>query len=467
MAASRRNVVLTIKEKYLALKELEEKGITKTSIAEKYGVPPSTLTYWVKNKEDIISSYESGKYGAKRQKISSGKHDQIDKAVYKWFMNARERNVPISGHILSEKALEFAKQLNVTDFKASEGWLDRWKNRNNVVHRAISGEEKSCTPEMTASWEQTHLPTILSRYELKDIYNADEFGLFYQQLPTSTFHLKGQRCAGGKFSKIRLTGLAAGNAIGEKLPMLVIGKSKIPRCFKGVKSFPCQYKAQKKSWMDSEIFTDYVRKLDAMFHKEGRKIVLIIDNCPAHPEMENLKAIELVLPANTTSKTQPMDQGVIRALKVFYHSNVVKRQLKYIDAGKEVPVINILEAMRVLVKSSEAVSMNTVINCFKKVGISKETHTASINDEDDPFKLLAENINELKKRGLADDRFDADEFIDIDLEISTNNTTILTDEEIVESIVNDTDGESVEEEDENDEEIEENDVPPQNQHFWR
>ena len=124
MAASRKKVVLTIKEKYLALKELEEKGITKTSIAEKYGVPPSTLTYWVKNKEDIISSYESGKYGAKRQKLSSGKHDQIDKAVYKWFMNARERNVPISGHILREKALEFAKQFNVTDFKASEGWLD-------------------------------------------------------------------------------------------------------------------------------------------------------------------------------------------------------------------------------------------------------------------------------------------------------------------------------------------------------
>lgn len=123
---------MTIKEKYLALKELEEKGITKTSIAEKYGVLPSTLTYWVKNKEDIISSYESGKYGAKRQKLSSGKHDQIDKAMYKWFMNARERNVPISGHILREKALEFAKQFNVTDFKASEGWLDRWKNRNNV-----------------------------------------------------------------------------------------------------------------------------------------------------------------------------------------------------------------------------------------------------------------------------------------------------------------------------------------------
>ena len=465
MATSRKKVVLTIKEKYQALKELEEKGTTKTRIAEKYGVPPNTLTYWIKNKNAIISKYESGQYGAKRQKLCTGRHNDIDKAVYKWFMNARERNVPISGLTIREKALEFAKQLNITDFKASEGWLDRWKNRNNIVHRAISGEEKSCTPEMTASWEQTHLPTILSRYELKDIFNADEFGLFYQQLPTSTLHLKGERCAGGKFSKVRLTGLAAGNAIGEKLPMLVIGKSKSPRCFKGVKSLPCQYKAQQKSWMDSEIFTEYVRKLDALFLNQGRKIFLIIDNCPAHPEVENLEAIELVfLPPNTTSKTQPMDQGVIRSLKAFYRSNVVKRQIKHIDAGREVPKINILEAMRILVKSWEAVSANTVVNCFKKAGISKETQTASINDEDDPFKSLAESIGVLKNRGLVDETFDVDDFVDIDFEISTSKTTVLTDEEIIESIRDD-DKCAVEEEVENDEEIEVNDVPPQKPKF--
>ena len=127
-------------------------------------------------------------------------------------MNARERNVPIGGYIIREKALDFAKELNITDFKASDGWLDQWKNRHNVVSRAISGEERSCTEEMTASWAQTHLPTILSRYDLRDIYNADEFGLFYQQFPTKSFYLKGERCAGGKFSKVRLTGLAAGNA---------------------------------------------------------------------------------------------------------------------------------------------------------------------------------------------------------------------------------------------------------------
>ena len=75
-------------------------------------------------------------------------------------MNARERNVNILRrktnwwkHI-KEKALDFAKELNITDFKASEGWLDRWKNRHNVAFRTVSGEERSSTEEMKASWER-------------------------------------------------------------------------------------------------------------------------------------------------------------------------------------------------------------------------------------------------------------------------------------------------------------------------
>ena len=69
---SRKKAALTIKEKYLALKELEKEGTTKKSIAKRYGVPPNTLSYWVENKSDIFAKYESGQYGAKRQKLSSG-----------------------------------------------------------------------------------------------------------------------------------------------------------------------------------------------------------------------------------------------------------------------------------------------------------------------------------------------------------------------------------------------------------
>ena len=77
MASTRKKAVLIIKEKYLALKDLE-KGLTKKNVAEKFSVPQNTLTYWIKHREDIIIKHESGQLGAKRRKLRVGKHDSID-----------------------------------------------------------------------------------------------------------------------------------------------------------------------------------------------------------------------------------------------------------------------------------------------------------------------------------------------------------------------------------------------------
>ena len=172
---------------------------------------------------------------------------------------------------------------------------------------------------MTAPWNETTLPTLLSNYKLEDIFNADEFGLFYQCLPSKTYHLSGEKCSGGKSSKVRRIGIAAASATGEKLEMFVIDKSKKPRCFKNVKQLPCRYRAQKKSWMTGVLFEEWVRKLDSSFRAESRKVAFLIDNCPAHPEIKNLTNINLIfLPPNTTSVLQPMDQGVTRSLKAHY-----------------------------------------------------------------------------------------------------------------------------------------------------
>ena len=76
--------------------------------------------------------------------------------------------------------------------------------RYGVSFKNISGESKSVTEEMTTPWTETMLPTILSRCSLENIFNADEFVLFYQFLPNKTLHLKGEKCSGGKHSKIWL-----------------------------------------------------------------------------------------------------------------------------------------------------------------------------------------------------------------------------------------------------------------------
>ena len=68
--------------------------------------------------------------------------------------------------------------MDFKDFKASKGWLDWWNNRHNVVFGTASDKNRLCTVKMTEIWEQTHLPMILSRYELRDIYKIDKFFYF-------------------------------------------------------------------------------------------------------------------------------------------------------------------------------------------------------------------------------------------------------------------------------------------------
>ena len=110
--------------------------------------------------------------------------------------------------------------------------------KNNVSFKTVSRESKAVTPEMIAGWNETILPTLLSNYDLENIYKANEFGLFYQCLPHKLCPLKTEQCSGGKHSNIRITALAAANAVGNKLPMFVIGKAKNPRILKALRNFP-------------------------------------------------------------------------------------------------------------------------------------------------------------------------------------------------------------------------------------
>ena len=156
------------------------------------------------------------------------------------------------------------------------------------------------------------------------------------------------------------------------------------------------YRHQKKSWADGILFEEWVRELDRKFLSEGRNVALVIDNCPAHPHIENLKAIKLFfLPPNTTSITQPMDLGVIRSIKAKYGTNVVRKIIRSLEKNKTLPKILLLHGMQMLVSAWNALTTETIVNCFLKAGISAENQDAAIA-EDDHFKDLQDEIDALR-----------------------------------------------------------------------
>ena len=122
----------------------------------------------------------------------------------------------------------------------------------------------------------------------------------------------------------------------DKLALLVIGKSAKPRCFKGIQSPPVKYVANKKAWMVSGLFENFVRDFDKTMTMQNRKVALIIDNCLAHPRIGNLNSVKMVfLPPNTTSQIQPLDGGIIRAFKCHYRRLMLQHLICSLETSTE------------------------------------------------------------------------------------------------------------------------------------
>ena len=84
---------------------------------------------------------------------------------------------------------------------------------------------------LVQSWIE-RLQELTSGYELRNIWNMDELGLFFKALAEKGLLEKSRRCKGGKKSKQLLTAdffvAADGSKISEPV---VIWKSESPKCF--------------------------------------------------------------------------------------------------------------------------------------------------------------------------------------------------------------------------------------------
>ncbi|GBM23163.1 hypothetical protein AVEN_147080-1 [Araneus ventricosus] len=60
------------------------------------------------------------------------KYVDINEAVLEWFKTVRAKKIPVSGPMIQHKAKELADALGIENFSASDGWLERFRIRNNI-----------------------------------------------------------------------------------------------------------------------------------------------------------------------------------------------------------------------------------------------------------------------------------------------------------------------------------------------
>ena len=97
----------------------------------------NTISTWIPDKRKIFEAYQSGQVNANRKNLKRSDNKDLDEAVSTWFKNARSNKISFNGIIIKEKALSLGKSLKLTDFRASDRWLDEWKQRDNVIFKAV------------------------------------------------------------------------------------------------------------------------------------------------------------------------------------------------------------------------------------------------------------------------------------------------------------------------------------------
>ena len=175
---------LSLEKKVEVLKYVKDNpGVGSRKVADVFICGKTQILCILKNKDKIMRDYETNGPRDRKRHFTD-----VNKTVYKWYCLARQRNIPVSGPMLQEEALQIA------------GWLESFKKGNNIKQMSISGECSDVPEETVSGWHE-RLKTLMEGYKAENIWNTDETGCFYRALPQKSLADKSKECRGGKKRK--------------------------------------------------------------------------------------------------------------------------------------------------------------------------------------------------------------------------------------------------------------------------
>ncbi|UYV80132.1 hypothetical protein LAZ67_18001789 [Cordylochernes scorpioides] len=179
--------ILKLGEKLDVLSDIK-KGLSYTTIMQKYKISKTTV-YDIKKSELKLTKFvdSTEKDVKKFSQVKNPLYENVDKAVNIWYESQRLSGVPIRGIELQTAASHFASKLNNPTFKASGGWLSRYRARHNLKNKKVVGEALSADEDAANRFKDDfHKLMTDEKYEQFQIYNADETGVYWKSLPDNS-----------------------------------------------------------------------------------------------------------------------------------------------------------------------------------------------------------------------------------------------------------------------------------------
>ncbi|KAG0442640.1 Tigger transposable element-derived protein 6 [Dictyocoela muelleri] len=137
----------------------------------------------------------------------------FDRELFKWYQIKRQNNFLLSNGDLQTMAMKMAQKFNVENFKASLGYVQKFKSRYNLVTKQFSGEENLIYLSNIQKYSNK-VREILKNYKPEDIYNCDESVLLRRNTRKRSISGINEKNS-GKIYKERITILFCTSLAGE------------------------------------------------------------------------------------------------------------------------------------------------------------------------------------------------------------------------------------------------------------
>ena len=361
-----------------------QSGTSHSVLASSYAVSRTLITK-LNNKgvqsfiEEQCAKLVNG--GEKRCRSTERRHKALEAELLDWLGEIRQKKLIVTCMALRFKALQIREALMlslpegtrkemIANFRCSEGWLHEFKRRNSIRLQSTKGMEDALHQDEVAV-ARRKMKEATAEYRPEDVFNADETGLFYRQLPTTTLVLSKQTSKEHQPAKERITVLLCCSSSGEQLKPLVVGKSARPRALKSsaLGSLPCRYTFNENSWVTRAIFKEWLLSVNEEQAMAGRHICLVLDNFTGHVLDITFSNVKLVyLSPGMTSMLQPLDCGIIYSFKTKYKNKLVQLYLDQSANGVS-RKIDIRKAIDYVATAWNEVSIDTIANCWRHADI--------------------------------------------------------------------------------------------------
>ncbi|XP_059823047.1 tigger transposable element-derived protein 1-like [Hypanus sabinus] len=306
-SAKRKRTALTL-EKKLEIINRAASGAGNTALRHYFSLGESTIRNVKENAEKIKSAViDSSQVSSKIvTKVRNPIMTKMEKMLSLYIEHETKKKTTLSSDNLHVKVLEIYGRLcseaseevssDIVSFNASRGWFSKFVNHHRLHNLAVRGEQTSADHEAAERYP-VQLQAMIAELGItpKQVFNADETGLFWKCMQKPTYISKDEKTVSGfKAAKDRLTLLMCSSAKGDcKMKPLLVYHSLYPRALRGLSKnmLPVHWAANKKAWVTGRIFEDWFANHFAVeaerYCQEQNlafKVLLLLDNVPAHPK---------------------------------------------------------------------------------------------------------------------------------------------------------------------------------------